>query len=298
MEGPRRIHCVRSRRVVRAAVACSLAHALISGAGLAQDTRVGRIERIAQLLAAPKPIRVETASERVQISRGASETWIHAAPNQDVLQQDQLRVQRHVDVRVKVERRTQRGWLTFLPEVLLQNGQRVFDVGVIESFAQYEIPDDATGGSELAVAIQSGALIVDWRAGRLRVVAAGDTALVTGTIAVFAVSADGNSGWLFVQEGTVALAGVAVAAGQIARLQRGVTPLISRPQPAQMRDYQTATRYNAQRVWSAGRPFFVSPQFLVPAVGLIAGATVYAVTQGGDDEPGPRRGTVIIRIPF
>lgn len=279
-------------------LACALAHAAMATVAQAQQSRVGRIEKIAELQRGPEPVRIDAVSDRVQIRRGGTEAWTQVGPAEDLFLLDRLRVLRYVDVRFKVERPTQRGWLTFLPEVLLQSGGRVFDVGGIARSAEYSIPADTSGRSELAISIESGALIVDWRAGRLRVDAAGHTALVTGTIAVFAMDSAGDRGYLFVEEGTVSFAtapDVAVRAGEIATLQRGIPPAVSAPQPSQLRDYRLATRYNAQQVWAGSRPFWARPQFFVPALGIVAGGTAYALTR---NDNGGRRPVVIVRIPF
>jgi hypothetical protein len=290
-----------SRRHVRAVLAfLALAPSAGWSPAAGQQEPVGRVERIAQLLRAPEPVTINSPSMAVQIRRGADE-WLPIGPNTTLYLDDGLRVQRYVNVRLQINRRAQRGRLTFLPEVLLENGGRVFDVGEIDGEAHYEFPADTTARNELAVAIQSGALVIDWRAGRLRIHAAGHDVLITHTRVLFALDATGDAGWLFVEDGAVSLPafdGMVVRAGELARLQRGLPPTLSVPAAQRLAEYQNATEYHANRVWSGSRPFWARPAFYVPAVGIVAGATVFAVTRSGRTDDRPGRGTVIIRFPF
>lgn len=289
-------------RRLPASLAVALVAFVLASPAAAQQERVGRIERIAQLLRAPEPIAITTASDAVQIRRGSDGVWVPVGPDENLLMRDNLRVQRYVNVRLHVDRPAHRGWLTFLPEVLLEDGGRVFDVGEIDREAHYFIPADTTARSEVAVTIESGALLVDWRAGRLRINAAGHDVLITHTMVLFTLDANGDAGWFFVADGAVTLPafnGLVVRAGEVARLQRGVPPVISEASAPRQRAYRTAANYNANQVWPRPRPFWARPAFYIPALGVVAGATVFAVTQSGSDrDSGPPRGTVIIRIPF
>lgn len=295
----RRFH-QRCRRRVLCTLTTAAACVVPGTALLAQDDRIGQIERIAEVIGGGAPVKISTPSPRVEIGRGVTPSWASAQPDQDVFLQDRIRVARYMDVRLKVQRGNQRGWLTFVPEPLTTSGARVFRVDAVAQPAAYVIPLDTTNRGDLSVQIQSGALVVDWRSGRLAVLAAGHTAVIAGTRVAFAMDSTGTAGWMYVDEGTVifpAQQGLSVGAGQLVRLQVGV-PIAPAPvEPAQASALSNATQYHANTLWAQFRPFWQKPQFLLPAFGAIAGATAFAVSQSASDE-GPRRGTVVIRIPF
>jgi hypothetical protein len=263
------------------------------------QSQIGRIDRMAEVRRAGNPVKIQTPSPNVQIGRGG-DAWSLAQPNQELLERDQLRVARFFDVRIQVRRPTHRGSLIFTPEILSENLARVFQVDQVPARAEYDIPGDTAGSGELAVRIRSGALVIDWDAGRLVVIAAGHPAVVVGTRAAFVMDSAGTAGWLYVDEGTISLpaANVTVNAGQLVRLQLGLPPIVTAVQAAQQPPYQDATRYHAQQVWSRFTPFWAKPSFFIPAIGLVAGGAVFAATQAGGDDGGRPRGTVIIRIPF
>lgn len=281
--------------------AALIAALLVPGLASAQQLRVGRIDRIAEVRGGLEPVHLVTPSDRAEIGRGAQDNWSFARRDQDMFREDRLRVRRYIDVRVKVETPTQRGQLTFAPEVLLRDGGRIFELASIASPSEYIMPEDTTARGDLAVHIRSGALLVDWESGRLVVIAAGHSALVVGTRAAFVMDSTGNDGWLYVDEGTITFLGspgITVGAGQLVRLQAGV-PLsgVSNPGPGQANAYRSVTRYHANQVWAGFTPFWRKPQFIIPVVGVFAGAAAFIATQAGDDG-GPLSGTVIIRIPF
>jgi hypothetical protein len=288
-----------SRRVP--ALTAFIAALLAPGLASAQQLKVGRIDRIAEVRGGLEPVHLVTPSDRAEIGRGAQDAWSFARRDQDVFRDDRLRVRRYIDVRVRVETPTQRGQLTFAPEVLLRDGSRVFELASTASPSEYVMPEDTTAQGELAVLIRSGALLVDWDAGRLVVIAAGHSALVVGTRAAFVMDSTGNDGWLYVDEGTITFPGapgMAVGPGQLVRLQAGV-PIsgVSNPGPGQANAYQNATRYHANQVWARFTPFWQKPQFVIPALSGIAVLAGVIATQTGDDG-GPLSGTVVIRIPF
>ncbi|MCI0432141.1 MAG: hypothetical protein L0271_00635 [Gemmatimonadetes bacterium] len=273
------------------------------GAGLpaplgAQQNRVGRVDRIASLGAGARPIRIRDATDLVEFARGSA-TWFPAGPGAALFDADRLRVRRYVDMRLDVERPAHDGRLTFLAEVLNDQGGRVFGLSEIPDQAYYRFVEDTTATGELGVVIESGALVVDWDAGRLRVIAAGHPTLITETRVTFVTDATGQAGFLYVEEGTVtfpATAGFVVQAGQAARLQAGVAPTLVGAAPAQAAGFRSASRYHADRIWSQLTPFWRKPAFLVPAVGVAAGAAVWLATRSGSEgDDGVR---VIIRIPF
>jgi len=270
---------------------------LLPGARSAAQTPVGRIERIAQLVSGGQPVQISQASEFVQIRRGLTETWILAGPKMSLAETDRLRVRRYVDARVKVDRPTQRGNLTFLSEVLSSDGGQVFQMAATPVEQSEYVIGDTVGQQELSVVIERGALIVHWSAGRLAVVAAGVRSVITGTKAVFAMDSTGDDGLLYLEEGSVALPDfpeARVSPGQIVRLRRGIPPVISKPSPIEQNGYRQGARFNGDQLWSRFKPFWQKPAFFLPAAAVVGVATAVAATSGG----GPKEGTVIARIPF
>ena len=270
-----------------------------AGPAHGQQNRVGRVEKIASLGAGARPVRINRPTDLVEIARGGP-AWMPAGPNDMLFDADRLRVRRYADMRLQVQRPAHDGRLTFLAEVLDDDGSRVFNVSDVPERASYRFVTDTTTTGELGVVIESGALVVDWQAGRLRVTAAGHPTLISETRVAFVTDAAGTSGFLYVEEGTVIFPGTpgfVVRAGQIARLQAGVPPALAAAEPAQLTRYRAASRYNADRVWSRLTPFWRKPAFLLPAAGVVAGATAYFVTRS-DSGDGPDRVRVIIRIPF
>lgn len=273
--------------------------ASVAPAPLHAQSRVGHIARIAELRENARPVTVKTASDRFSIRRNPSSEWIPVGPETVLYENDRLRVASYVDVRLEVERPAQRGRIVFTHEVRDDDGARVFDILAGPGPASYSLIQDSAGTGDLGLTIESGALVIDWRSGRLTIVAAGHPAVIVSTRVTFAMDAGGNSGFLFVEEGTVAFPAsnnFLVQAGQVAQLQRGVPPTLVGQQPPTLERYTDATRYNARGIWSRLTPFWQKPAFYLPALGLVAGTTAFLVTRDGDD--GDTRKRIVIRIPF
>lgn len=267
---------------------------------LAAQARVGHIARIAELRENARPVTLAVPTDRFSIRRSPSTDWIPIGPETVLYENDRLRVASFVDVRLEVQRPAQRGRIVFTHEVRDDEGARVFDVLAGPGPASYRLVQDSTGSGDLGLEIQSGSLVIDWRGGRLTILAAGHPAVIVSTRVTFAMDANGNSGFLFVQEGTVAFPAsnnLLVQEGQVVRLQRGVPPSIVNAEPATLERYADATHYNARAIWSGFTPFWRKPAFLVPALGVVAGTTAFLLSRNGDDG-GSRGGRIIIRIPF
>jgi hypothetical protein len=260
-------------------------------------SEVGRIGRIAEILAGRGERRIEQATPMVQVQRTAGGDWLNAAPRTDVRNGDQLLVQRYVDVQVDVDRATHRGTLTFLPQVLRVGRAPVFGGDPASRDGFYSLADRAAG--ELSVNVQRGALVVDWTHGRLQITAANTRCVITGTRVIVAVDSTGNAGFLYVIDGTVLLLdtpGLVPRPGDVIRLQRGALPVRAQPDQVQVRDLADGFQYNNRQVWAGGRLFLLRPEFFVPALAAVTGGVVYAVTRNGSDDN--RIGHVVIRIPF
>jgi hypothetical protein len=288
---------IRATLVVFASLAIGLHNDM---SPLSAQARVGHIERIAELRENARPVTLKVASDRFSIRRSPSTEWIPIGPETVLYENDRLRVSSYVDVRLEVERPAQRGRIVFTHEVRDDEGARVFDVLAGPGPASYSLVRDSAGTGDLGLAIESGALVIDWRGGRLTILAAGHPAVIVSTRVTFAMDAGGDTGFLFVQEGTVAFPAsnnLLVQAGQVAQLQRGVAPVIIGQQPAVVERYTDATQYNARTIWSQMTPFWKKPTFYLPAIGVVAGTTAFLVTRGGDDD-GRRGGRITLRIPF
>jgi hypothetical protein len=277
--------------VVAVALACALP--------AAAQARVGHIARIAELRENARPVTLKVATDRFSIRRSPSTDWIPIGPETVLYENDRLRVASFVDVRFEVQRPAQRGRIVVTHEVRNDEGARVFDLLAGPGPASYRLVQDSTGTGDLGLEIESGALVIDWRGGRLTILAAGHPAVIVSTRVTFAMDANGNNGFLFVEEGTVvfpASNNLQVQAGQIVQLQRGVPPSLVNSEPATLERYTDATRYNAREIWSGLRPFWQKPAFFLPAIGVVAGTTAFLLSRDGDGGGGG--GRIIIRIPF
>jgi hypothetical protein len=264
----------------------------------AQTPRVGHIERIAELRENARPVTLKDVTDRFQFRRGTGD-WTAAGRNEPMFEQDRLRIARFIDVRLEVERPTQRGRLVFTHEVRDEDGGLVFQVPAGAGPANYVLGEDSAGVTELGLVVENGALVVDWHAGRLAVNVAGHRAIVVGTRAAFATDATGDTAVLYVMEGTVLLpaTGMAAGAGQVVQLHRGVLPSFTSPTNQTVTEYREATQYNVNDIWSRLTPFWQKPAFLIPAAIGVGTFTVWSIVgpSGTDSE---RTGRVIVRIPF
>jgi hypothetical protein len=278
----------------------SVLFALNAVEAAAQQENAGRLTRIAQILGGRRAREIRTASPAVQVQRGTGTAWINLAPRADLQTLDSLRVQRYVNAEVAVNRRTQNGVLTFLPELFYDQGRRV--VSTVPTAnplreAVYQLRAHPQRPGELAVSIRRGALIVDWAHGQLEIDAAGTRSVIAGTDLVIAVDSLGNDGVLLLQSGAVTFPdfpAVQIQPGQLVRLQRGLPPTVSSLTAIGLQEYREAVQYNTRQVWSV--PAWRSPPVLLAAAAAVVGATV-AVVGGGSDGDGDRDGTVIVRIP-
>jgi hypothetical protein len=274
---------------------------LLPADGRAQEeSRVGEIEKVAELVGGGEVVRIDRESDRVQVRRGTE--WALAGPASGLLTKDLLRVQRYVDVRFRVDRPAERGRLTFLPEALLPDGARAFSIDSVGPHADYVVLEDSTAQRDLTVVVETGSLVVNWSVGRLAVVAAGVRSLITGTRVAYAMEASGDAGQIFLEEGSLSFPDfpeIDVRAGQIVFIQRGLPPRVSDPGSEEVELYQLAILYNDEEVWegSTTPPFWRRPAFFIPAAVAVTGGVVALLLSRGSDD-GPHGGTVIIRIPL
>jgi hypothetical protein len=137
---------------------------------------------------------------------------------------------------------------------------------------------------------------VEWDRGRLEVLAAGTRMDVLGTRLAVAVDSTGNTGFVYVESGTVIFPdfpGTVLNAGDVFTLQRGAAPVRVDTNIVPRDELARAVEFNHRQIWSGFRPFFLKPFFYVPAGLVTAGVIGYVATRDGD-----KRGSIVIRIPF
>jgi hypothetical protein len=259
------------------------------------QTRVGNVRRIAEVFAARREREIRDATPLVRIQR-AGGGWSNASPSSQLFLQDQLMLQRYVDVQVEAKGAPYDGVLTFLPELVRESRDPVYSFEAPTRDGVYRM----VGGTDadLGIDIQRGALVVQWNHGRLEVLAAGTRIDVLGTRLAISVDSSGDSGWVYLQEGTIIFPdfpGITVGNGEVFRLVRSAPPLRSQPDGVQRGSFEDVVEFNHSQVWSQFRPFYLKPLFYVPA--LVAGGAVAWMVARPDDDGDPR-GRVIIRIPF
>lgn len=254
-----------------------------------------RIEDIAQIVAAGEEERIDGPTTSVRVQRG---TWQPARRAMPLQFEDAVSLERNYHVKLDVDRPSQDGKLTLATDLRRHGGEVVsvpdFTVGADGEFV---LARDPAQPGHYALRVVRGVAVIDWVNGVLAVEAAGHRTVITGTKVVVAVTADGSTAFVFVVSGTLTAAGSAVSAGDLVQLERGVeAPTVSRPSERLVRGLRDVYRYNRAGLWSGFSPWYASPAFLVPAVGVVAGVGTYFVVTGlGEDEASVE---VIVRIPL
>jgi len=287
------------RTMIRIAVLTSV---LLAGAGFRApvahaQSRIGNVRRIAEVLAARREREIKDATPLVRIQRAGGTSWTNASPSSQLFMQDQLMLQRYVDVQVEAKGAPYDGVLTFLPELIRESRDPVYSFEAPTRDGVYRM----TGGSDvdLGVDIQRGALVVQWNHGRLEVLAAGTRIDVLGTRLAIAVDSTGDAGWVYLEQGTIVFPdfpAITVNNGEVFRLLRSAPPVRRQTEPAQRSAFDDVVDFNHSVVWSGFRPFYLKPLYIVPATLAAGGVIGWLITR--DNGNGDPRGRVIIRIPF
>lgn len=268
--------------------------------GTITDTRsvaVGALE-----LCWPEGIRVGLR-ESVEILRAGAVS--EASPPAQVRVEDRVRVPESVNARLRIAPARGEGILYLVPGVVcfpeiaadtVVRGLRLRHA----SLGEYDL---FTAGDRPVVSVDRGSLIVDWHAPTpLLVLALSDTVEITGTTAALVVDSLGGEGLFFLQSGSATIRGLgAVEDGQVIRLRPGLPPTPLAGSGA-AEGFRESIRFHTEGFGAvARRGWWTAPR----VAGLAAAAAAFgcAVTTcwdgvgGGEDGPGSRSGTVVIRFP-
>lgn len=239
----------------------------------------------------PKPLRLDAATEKVQVQPQDSAGWKRAFPAMELHPGDRLKMEpySHVDIRVEGERQ---GQLILVPNVLDRGGEILLQ------------PESAEPGEELRLILKSGALSADWRQGSMAVTAYGVRTRTGGAKVSFLNDPESIQRLLFLESGEIFLPDypdIAVAPGEVVQLYPGERPVKLAVSPQKAAWLQGIINYNTLLVWEEPAPpgvaWYRRAAFLVPAgLAAAAGGAYLISTLGGDDElsplpepPGPPR---------
>ncbi len=265
-----------------------------------QREQVGKIERILSLDGGARRT-IREATPLVQVQQTGVPEWSDVAPGSPLFSGAEMRVERYLDARVRVESENHRGYIAFLPELWERGSGRVVRVGDAETRVRegrYSVTRSSDGARGVTVAIERGAVAIDWRSGELSLEAAGTGVLVYGTRLAVVVDSAGTVGRLFLVSGLVTLPqhpDFVVRSGRWIQLRPFPLPPIEEPLSApEARLAREAVQYHASAAWSPGllRPrnaFFA-------AGGVVVGRLLFDLIVSAD-EPGERSGTVTGRFP-
>jgi hypothetical protein len=270
--------------------------------------------------------RAAAPTGTIQVRRGRAD-WQGLVEREKIASEDAVRVARFLDARFSIEPQTgANGTLFLVPDLACYRNLAAKQDTMIAGlrlrqhrWASYEIFADtvARGGrrvERLGISIERGGLIVQWKPGKqLFIMAAGDTATVTGTTVVVLVDSTGRNALFYVEGGTMTMARLArpvVQSGEVVRVESGRS---RRLQTRLANSLGETAQYFSETVWrgqprapGAPRDAVVPARSGLPwrTIGLVAGATGLAaivVTMVTDDDSprdGRHAGTVIVRIPL
>jgi len=255
---------------------------LYCSSGLAQEpqgTEV-KIYRIADS-SGPKKILIEGETDKVQLQRGEQAGWQNASPGEELIAGDRLKLEPYVHVDLRLQG-SQEGQLVLLPNVVDRGGT-------------FRLEDDPDIEGGIQIALESGAMSVDWLRQKLTVIAFGIRTLISGTKVSFLRDPENNKRIAFLDHGTVTFPDhedVIIEAGDIVILEPIQTPLAAKITPQKQAWLRGIIRYNAEDVWKgAPIPFYRSPLFYVPAAAVLVGGGIYLITtidnNKESDLPGP-----------
>lgn len=300
-----------SRAVPRAFALCALSvwcatdlQGQTRPVGALTETRpVGALQRC------PAPDGGAGGEGDVQIRRAAG--WTTARIPGTVQLDDVLGVHPKVDARLRVAFGRQGSGILYLTPSLICHPRLQAD-SVIRDIrlrpgerAVYEVFTDTfrvdgRRAELLAVAVERGALIVEWnRAGApLFILAAGDTAVIKGTTVAVVVDSTSNEGLFYLETGSAELRGLpgdTVSPGQVLHLRRGRVPVELGPGVATR--LRESVHDHSRTGWRT--PIRARNVALLGLGGATAGYLAYALWPRSDTrQRGSRTGTVILRLPL
>lgn len=277
-----------------------LAGTLAPGTAVAQQRdNVGLVWQIAEIVRG-SPVEIRQTTDKVRL-RGAGASWINVGPRTPITPTAGVRVQRYVDAKVRVDLRTHKGELILLPELLNRTGQHVFPRQGPAATArdsvvgEYTVGSDPASAEDLLVTLQRGSLVVNWDFGGLRVQLAGHRPRVIGTRLALATDDDGETGYLFLDHGSIDFPDYPdsrVSEGELVRLRPGVPPEIVPLTAIAVEALRSAVQYHHIEIWNFPTPFWRRREVLGPAAIAIIGGAIWAFTRNRS-----RTGTVEVEIP-
>ncbi len=266
----------------------------------AQQGEVGRIDRIAEIIGGGKDRRIKDTTSDIRVRRSGTPSWVSTRAGDKLFFGDRLSLKKHFDVQVRVERKTQRGVLTFVPELVGRDGTGVRWLSTAAAGreiqdAAYQMTADPNRSEDFAVSIERGSLVLDWRHGPLAVSVAGHQFNITGTRVVVTVYPGGEEALVLLVSGSVTFMEaptLGVLPGQVLHLRVGQPPEVLSPQAVPLQQVRAAAEFDETVVWSKFKPFWMKPAFFMPAVAIVAGGAYLAVSGTNT-----KQGSVTIKIP-
>lgn len=246
--------------------------------GLAQETpgTEVKIYRIADS-SGPKKILIEGETDKVQLQRGEGAGWQAASPGLDLLVGDRLKLDPYIHVDLRIQG-NQEGQLVLLP-------------GIVDRGGIFRLEDDPDVEGSVQIALESGAMSVDWFRQKLTVIAFGIRTLISGTKVSFLRDPENNKRIAFLDHGTVTFPdyeSVVLEDGDIAILEFGQAPVAEKISLQKQAWLRGIIRYNAEDVWKGSPvPFYRSPLFYVPAAAVLVGGGIYLIIDNNKESALP-----------
>lgn len=271
----------------------------------AQVEPTARIVGILDVLDLEERRALPGPTRRVLVQRSDSDDWLDGRDELDLFWADQVLVEPRTLVRLDLSAGEARGRAHLSADLQADDGALVLEEIGGNDQALYEILEVPRELGDLALTVARGSLALDWARGRLALFAAGIRTVVSGTRLLLSVSADGQTGALYLVEGSVSFPdfpAVTLGAGQMALLRAGFPPVVQAPGGAQASRLGDTAEWAADDAWP--RPFYRQPWVMYGGAAALAVGGLLLLT-GDDYDPGDiridggsRSGVVILRIPF
>lgn len=279
--------------------ACLSSPGLLAASPLcALQEPIARIDRILETLQGQRENEIKGPTDRVDVTRGGQGQPIQGRPDLPLLVFDEIGVTPRTLVRIETTAPGVRGEALLSTDASTTRGPIfIEDIGAGPTRAVFELRPAPRG--DVGILVRAGTLVVNWLEGTLEGFVGGIAFLAHSKLIV-SVSPDGNTGGLYLVEGSVTFPdfpGLIVRPGEVVRLQAGLQPVIQAAEAAAARQLAEATEWALDDVWP--RSFFQQPMFYAGAA-LVGGAAVLAITQIGGESGAVQTGsgTVIFTIPF
>ena len=277
----------------------------------AQTPRVGTLNEVRGVLS-NVPCRPKSALKgtRGSIRLVRQGTDLTAWPDDSALVLDQIRVQRFTDLRFHVDgARFGVGNFFFSPELgrcpQASTGLTAvgIDAGTGEGSYRLSSRTEGSGRAQserLILSVENGAATVEWRSGKLSVIALGREIRDSGTVFTVLVDSARNRALLYVRDGLVTMTG---ATGALGRTDRAFTfGRNGAPQAVSLNtDVLDDLTYHYSAIWAqpikSGFPFWRVVGGT--ALGGTAAAVIWHQIQVKQSKPqGPFSGNITVRVPL